>query len=365
MEAITLANQEISKLINGQTATADTQAFVGTAQVHERILDTFTKSRLRRVQNHLNGKVLPLMVKNNYQNADRLAKAKIQYKDLLDKEPVINEPPADPTKSTQSRADLSKKKSPGKGKLLAKVSNKMLEDWLKRFFEGQEGIDPEMWKHNFESLQAAILDAGISFETDYQYANLAKQLRVNAASFAAFKNHDEQKALRALLVDADNKPRSWNDFLKEAKPITQEYNQNWLKTEYEQAVASAQMAEKWAGFEANADLYPNLEYRAVTDDRTRLEHAALNGVIRPINDPFWDTNYPPNGWGCRCSVTQTDKDVTKSIDFTPEKGFDFNPGKDKKLFADSNGYRADLAKTVVKDINKQSNALLKEYLNEQ
>jgi hypothetical protein len=124
MEAITLANQELSKLINGQTATADTQAFVGTAQVHERILDTFTKARLRRVQNHLNGKLLPLMVKNMYVNADRLAKAKIQYKDLLDKEPVINEPPPatdsgsdasdnstpDPKKSVQNRSALSKKK---------------------------------------------------------------------------------------------------------------------------------------------------------------------------------------------------------------------------------------------------------------
>ena len=215
---------------------------------------------------------------------------------------------------------------------------------------------------NFQNLVQAIEDAGLSFADEYQYQKMAEQLRKNAASFAAFKNHKEQTALRDLLIDSDGKPRTWGQFVKEARPITQDYNINWLKTEYNQAIASSQMAEKWAGFEENADIYPNLEYRAVTDDRTRPEHARLNGIIRPINDSFWNTNYPPNGWGCRCSVTQTDKDLTKSIDHKPGAGFDFNPGQDKKLFADSNGYRADLADSVISDINKQSNALLRQYL---
>ena len=216
---------------------------------------------------------------------------------------------------------------------------------------------------------AGIEDAGLSFDASYQYQSLAEELRVNAASFAAFKNHTEQNTLRDLLVDSTGKPRSWSEFKKEALPITQEYNTTWLQTEYDQSVASAQMAEKWAGFSENADIYPNLEYRAVMDGQTRPEHAALDGIILPIDDPFWDTNYPPNGWGCRCSVTQTAKEVDNkkiSSDFNPAKGFDFNPGKDQKLFSDSNGYRADLAKTVIKDINKQSNSLLNQYLeNEQ
>lgn len=212
---------------------------------------------------------------------------------------------------------------------------------------------------------AGIEDAGLSFETSYQYSALAEQLRVNAASFAAFKNHAEQNTLRDLLVDDEGKLRSWASFKKEALPVTQQYNIDWLKTEYNQSIASAQMAEKWAGFEQNADIYPNLEYRSVTDDQTRIEHARLNGTIRPINDDFWNSNYPPNGWGCRCSVTQTDKALTKSIDYTPGKGFDFNPGKDKKLFSDSNGYRADLADSVIKDMNSQSDALLKNYLKDE
>jgi len=40
------------------------------------------------------------------------------------------------------------------------------------------------------------------------------------------------------------------------------------------------------------------------DENTREEHAKLNGVIKRIDDPFWDKYYPPNGWGCRCEAIQ-------------------------------------------------------------
>lgn len=34
----------------------------------------------------------------------------------------------------------------------------------------------------------------------------------------------------------------------------------------------------------------------------RPHHQALDGLILPADDPFWQTAYPPNGWGCRCYV---------------------------------------------------------------
>lgn len=249
-----------------------------------------------------------------------------------------------------------------RGKTILNVG--LIDAWLGRFFEGITGIDERMWRYTLESLIDSTKDAGISYKPKYKYADLATELRRNAAVFAAFKNHDEQKALAALLVDDEGKPRSKAEFIKLAKPIAEQYNVDYLKTEVNMAQASAQMAIKWEGFAENEDLYPNLRYDAVGDSDTRPEHARLDGLVYPINDPFWNRNYPPNGWNCRCSVTQTDEPVSKNKpeSFEPDKGFDMNPGKDRKLFSDKNGYQTNATKSDQKDIEKQAGELLDNYL---
>lgn len=39
------------------------------------------------------------------------------------------------------------------------------------------------------------------------------------------------------------------------------------------------------------------------DNRTHPLHRELHGQVYHIDDPFWDTFYPPNGFNCRCTVT--------------------------------------------------------------
>ncbi len=34
----------------------------------------------------------------------------------------------------------------------------------------------------------------------------------------------------------------------------------------------------------------------------RPEHIALDGIVRPKGDPFWQQRYPPRGFGCKCRV---------------------------------------------------------------
>ena len=36
--------------------------------------------------------------------------------------------------------------------------------------------------------------------------------------------------------------------------------------------------------------------------RPRAHHLAWDGLILSADDPWWDTHYPPNGWGCQCQV---------------------------------------------------------------
>jgi uncharacterized protein with gpF-like domain len=98
------------------------------------------------------------------------------------------------------------------------------------------------------------------------------------------------------------------------------------------------MAGEWMRIEANKEILPLLQYETVGDRRVRPEHAALDNIIRPVGDKFWDTLYPPNGWNCRCMVLQlsegevTDlRGRTNLYDNVPEN-FRMNVGKDKVIF---------------------------------
>lgn len=53
----------------------------------------------------------------------------------------------------------------------------------------------------------------------------------------------------------------------------------------------------------------HLQYLATEDDRVRDSHLALNGVILPKSDPFWDSHLPPWDWGCRCRVRPMNPDL--------------------------------------------------------
>lgn len=46
-----------------------------------------------------------------------------------------------------------------------------------------------------------------------------------------------------------------------------------------------------------------LAYRVLDNaPNRRPEHQAWKTIILPVGHPWWNTHYPPNGWGCACSV---------------------------------------------------------------
>lgn len=49
-------------------------------------------------------------------------------------------------------------------------------------------------------------------------------------------------------------------------------------------------------------LLPIMVYKSVMDGRERDEHRAWHNTALPVDDPWWDTHYPPCGWGCRCKA---------------------------------------------------------------
>jgi len=169
-------------------------------------------------------------------------------------------------------------------------------------------IEPGMVKLVATELRKAIIEGfgkdlpAIDYGTpDYK---MLLQLEKNIFHFSAAENYQMLKSMSLALRDEDGKLRTFKAFRDEAMKISGVYLDRNLKTEYNGAVASSQMAGKWVDIEQNKESAPFLRYDTVGDDRVRQAHKELDGVIRPVDDSFWSVYYPPNGWNCRCDVTQ-------------------------------------------------------------
>lgn len=81
---------------------------------------------------------------------------------------------------------------------------------------------------------------------------------------------------------------------------------NRLKTIYETNLRQAQAAGRWERAERVKAARPYARYvhinGSTSDSGSRAAHQAWHGLILPLDDPFWDTHAPPNGWGCRCKL---------------------------------------------------------------
>ena len=216
--------------------------------------------------------------------------------------------------------------------------SRLIEDYLRNLFEEKkvpENQREQLWRYYYDKLSKGV-DEGFSPQSSHYDKDLADALKLSIAEFSAFKETSFRKTIETLLVDENGSLRSWSEFKKEAYKVSGDYNHRWLETEYHQTIANAQMAEKWKGFEANADLFPNLKLVSVKDGRVRPEHQVLDGTIRPLNDPFWKTHTPPLDWGCRCDVIQTDEPPTEIKGGLQLKiEFENNPAISGKIFGGS------------------------------
>lgn len=135
---------------------------------------------------------------------------------------------------------------------------------------------------------------GSPLETDAIPDEMARKLREDVFLFSGFKTYAELREAASLLTDDAGRVKSFDRFYSDISAIREDYNRNWLRSEYVFATASAQMAAKWKELEADGDRYL-LQYRTANDGKVRAEHRALHNVTLPVDDPFWDEFYPPNG----------------------------------------------------------------------
>jgi SPP1 gp7 family putative phage head morphogenesis protein len=247
---------------------------------------------------------------------------------------------------------------------------KLVEKMIRRIFDDQGftgSVEDDMVKYYADQYWKATTEGfGQDLSTvdlntpDYKFL---QRLQEDVWHFAAAKNYTELKAISNELIGPDNKLREFKDFQIAAMQISDEHNNAWLRTEYNFAVASGQMGAKWQTIEEGKIDLPLLKYVTVGDDRVRPAHRALEGVTRPVDDKFWNTYYPPNGWNCRCTVFQLtgDEEATllKDIEYPDEMPslFKGNLGKSGLIFPPSHPYYTGLPD----DVRQRAQELLKKY----
>lgn len=197
---------------------------------------------------------------------------------------------------------------------------------------------------------------------------LLENLQKDVFLFSGLKTHAQLFEASRLLLNSENKVKPFSEFYQDVKKLNETYNRQYLEAEYQFAVSSSQMANKWADF---SDDY-NLQYRTAGDDRVRDSHNKLRDTTLPKSDPFWDSFYPPNGWHCRCTVVEvlpedykvsdSKKAIAHGETATSQIGkdgknkleiFRFNPGKDKVIFPPSHPYNKVVgAKVVINQLSK-------------
>jgi uncharacterized protein with gpF-like domain len=81
-------------------------------------------------------------------------------------------------------------------------------------------------------------------------------------------------------------------------------------------------------------LRPYFQYRHGGSVNPRIEHLGWDNLVLPHDDPFWDTHYPPNGWGCKCRVVTLSR---RDLDKMGKKGPDTAPAIEHREWKDSKG----------------------------
>lgn len=77
-----------------------------------------------------------------------------------------------------------------------------------------------------------------------------------------------------------------------------------LRLIYDANLRSANAAGQWDRAQRTKAVLPFLLYVETISREPREEHLAQVGTIAEIDDPYWDTWFPPNGYGCKCSARQ-------------------------------------------------------------
>ena len=174
----------------------------------------------------------------------------------------------------------------------------------------------------------------------WDWRDVAPHEHATAFTVAKSAGFDILEDVRTATRDAIVNFRSYGDFIDELEPILRK--KGWwgrqvvdgpdgkqrvqlgslrrLRTIYWANVSTARAAGEWERIQRTKRGLPFLVYELSRAEKRRPEHQQWVGIILPVDDPFWITHYPPNGWLCQCRVRQISRREAESLGYDPSAG---------------------------------------------
>lgn len=166
----------------------------------------------------------------------------------------------------------------------------------------------DVWKEEHAIAFTVAKAASVDLLQDIR-SEIEKAL-VSGETFESFKAN-----LKPKLVE-----RGWWGKADMKDPLTGEVKKvqlgssRRLKTIYRTNIDMAYAAGRWEEIEATKKTHPYLRYRCSMLENSRQQHKDWDGIVLPVDDPWWDTHYPPCAWNCKCWVESVLKSEVQNGD---------------------------------------------------
>jgi SPP1 gp7 family putative phage head morphogenesis protein len=180
--------------------------------------------------------------------------------------------------------------------------------------------------NSLATFSSGIRDAGLVFEpvankeavehiknltprTRRIFDGLSKHYQKQTFTVAKLTNSRLVESVKKEVLKILSKGGTVDDFRRAVNRITDSSNIERLTMQHIETVfrTNIQTAYSAGRIEQQRDadvisVMPFWRYLTIGDDRTRVNHEAMDGFIALADDSVWEIWYPPAGFNCRCSV---------------------------------------------------------------
>jgi SPP1 gp7 family putative phage head morphogenesis protein len=160
------------------------------------------------------------------------------------------------------------------------------------------------------------------YKTSFDYDEMMHQAHHKAFTVAKVMRHDLLMDIHESLLDAQKNGTSfkkWKETLKPTlqkkgwwgnktivNPVTGEAKDIYIGSRRLNTIFNTNMrvAHSVQRFKQMRQLNTAVFWRYLSEmlPKGRKTHKKVHGTFLHRDDAFWQTNYPPNGWNCRCKV---------------------------------------------------------------